>query len=153
RNRLSGDQKGYVAPSVPLSGWADIPFKGRTHNRFLPSGVGATKARRAPSGERAIGPPSKRKADFSGGRIVVWIIRGGSRRWVRTKAARPRAATEATAASTQAIRSRLLRRVATGTGSPAAEPPSAIHWSWSLTSCAVWNRSSGSLARHVLTIR
>ena len=33
------------------------------------------------------------------------------------------------------------------------EPPSAIHWSWSLASCAVWKRSSGSLARHVRTTR
>ena len=33
------------------------------------------------------------------------------------------------------------------------EPPSAIHSSWSFTSCAVWNRSSGSFERHVLTTR
>ena len=40
-----------------------------------------------------------------------------------------------------------------GRRQPACEPPSAIHWSCSLTSCAVWNRSSGSFARHVFTTR
>jgi len=53
----------------------------------------------------------------------------------------------------QARRSRLFRRAMTGAGTPAAEPDSAIHWSWSFASCAVWNRSSGSLARQVLTTR
>ena len=63
------------------------------------------------------------------------------------------AARKNAAASPQATVSRLLRRAATGVGTPTSEPPSAIHWSWSLTSCAVWKRSSGSLARQVLTTR
>ena len=37
---------------------------------------------------------------------------------------------------------------ASGAGTPACEAPSWIQRSWRLTSCAVWIRSSGSLARH-----
>ena len=59
----------------------------------------------------------------------------------------------AAAATAQASFSRLLRRAATGAGTPACEPPSAIHCSCSFTSCAVWKRSSGSLARQVSTTR
>ena len=54
-----------------------------------------------------------------------------------------------TAAAAQASFSRDLRRAATGAGKPITEPPSAIHSSWSLTSCAVCHRSSGSFARQV----
>ena len=61
--------------------------------------------------------------------------------------------TIAAAATAQASFSRFLRRATTGAGSPAWDPPSATHWSWSFASCAVWKRSSGSLARHVLTTR
>ncbi len=46
-----------------------------------------------------------------------------------------------------------MRRATTGAGTPACEPPSAIHWSCSITSCAVDHRCSGSLARQPLTIR
>ena len=70
-----------------------------------------------------------------------------------TRARAPAAASAATAATAQASFSRFLRRATTGAGSPACEPPSAIHSSWSFASCAVWKRSSGSLARHVLTTR
>ena len=59
----------------------------------------------------------------------------------------------ATAARPHARRSRLFRRWATGAGSPTCEPPSAIHWSCSFTSCAVWRRSSGSFERQVATRR
>ena len=41
-NRLSGDQKGYVAPSVPVRGWACKESMGRTHKTDFPSGVEAT---------------------------------------------------------------------------------------------------------------
>ncbi len=54
-------------------------------------------------------------------------------------------------ASTQASFSRDFRRATTGAGRPAAEPPSATHLNSSITSCAVCQRSSGSLARQVLT--
>src|SRR5689334_2302268 len=52
-----------------------------------------------------------------------------------------------------AIRSRLLRRETTVAGAPACEPASAIQESSLLTSCALCQRSSGSLARQVFTTR
>ncbi len=76
---------------------------------------------------------------------------GGSRSSRAAPAAT--AAAPSTAASTQARRSRRRRRLATGTGTPASDPPSATHCSWSLRSWAVWMRSSGSLARHADTMR
>jgi hypothetical protein len=152
RNRLSGDQKGNEAPSVPVSGWADTPASGRTHSMFAPEEV-ATKAMRRPSGESAIGPAPNAKLDFSGGSKDDRTTRGGSLRRRKIKAVAAAAASAATGTSAHASFSRLLRFAATGAGSPTAEPPSAIHWSWSLTSCAVWNRSSGSLARQVFTTR
>ena len=87
----------------------------------------------------------------SGGTISNRTARGfaGARRTKPNPSAA--AARRAAAATPHARRSRLFRRAATGAGRPACDPPSAIHWSCSLTSCAVWNRSSGSLARHVLT--
>src|SRR5262245_15183212 len=51
-DRLSGDQKGKVAPSVPGSGRAERESRGRSHNRdWLPSV--ATNAIVRPSGEIA----------------------------------------------------------------------------------------------------
>src|SRR5437870_11337605 len=65
-----------------------------------------------------------------------------------------RAPTIAAAVTTvQAGFSRFLRPAMIGAGTPAADPTSAIHWSWSLASWAVWKRSSGSLARQVRTTR
>ena len=73
------------------------------------------------------------------------------RRALRRTRTRDAAATRAVSAATaHASFSRFLRRATTGAGSPACEPPSAIHSSCSFASCAVWNRSSGSFARHVL---
>src|SRR6266545_6531682 len=51
--RLSGDQKGNVAPSAPVICWPPGAERARTHSAFLPSGPTATKARRIPSGEIA----------------------------------------------------------------------------------------------------
>ena len=151
-NRLSGDQKGFEAPSVPASGRADTPESGWTHSMLFPEEF-ATKATRWPSGDNAIGPNSNAKLDFSGGRREDRTIRGGSLRSRTTRTVAAAAASAATGTSAHASFSRLFLRAAMGAGSPTAEPPSTIHWSWSLTSCAVWNRSSGSLARHVLTMR
>src|SRR5437870_10097843 len=61
--RLSGDQKGRVASSVPESGCALIESSGRIHKRVFPEASVATKARRSPSGEIAKEP----KLAFSGG--------------------------------------------------------------------------------------
>src|SRR5687768_4924654 len=151
-NRLSGDQKGFEAPSVPASGRAEAPESGWTHSKLVPEEV-ATNATRRPSGDNAIGPNSNAKLDFSGGRSEDRMIRGGSLRSRMTTTVAAAATSAATGTSAHASRSRLFLLAAPGAGSPTAEPPSTIHWSWSLTSCAVWNRSSGSLARQVLTTR
>ena len=45
RKRLSGDQKGRVAPSVPARGCAASAFSGRTQIRVLPAASVALKAR------------------------------------------------------------------------------------------------------------
>src|SRR5262245_40628152 len=55
RNRLSGDQNGKAAPSVPGSE-RDVKLSiGRTHNDVFPAASSATKASIVPSGE--IVPP------------------------------------------------------------------------------------------------
>jgi hypothetical protein len=61
--RLSGDQNGTVAPSVPVSGWATLESSFRTQSCTLPEGSVAVKARRRPSGETATVP----NVVFSGG--------------------------------------------------------------------------------------
>ena len=65
----------------------------------------------------------------------------GARRTKPTASAA--AASRAAASSPHASFSRFFRRATTGAGTPAIEPPSAIHWSCSITSCAV---SSGARA-------
>jgi hypothetical protein len=47
-------------------------------------------------------------------------------------AARTRLETKSAPTAIHATRSRLRRFAATGAGTPACEPPSAIHWSWQL---------------------
>jgi hypothetical protein len=51
-DRLSGDQKGKVAPSVPASGCAIVVASGRSHRRDGPSPA-ATNTIWRPSGESA----------------------------------------------------------------------------------------------------
>ena len=53
----------------------------------------------------------------------------------------------------QETRSRRRREATTGAATPACEPACAIHESSLLMSCALCQRSSGSLARHVRTTR
>src|SRR4029077_16146330 len=66
-NRLSGDQKGKPAPSVPARGCACNESRGRTHKSDFPSGLVATYANRPPSGESANpeAVPANTKLDFS----------------------------------------------------------------------------------------
>ena len=64
-NRLSGDQKGSDAPSVPESGCAESASCSRTHNNDRPSGSVAVKAKRRPSGETT-GPSDGAQAADSG---------------------------------------------------------------------------------------
>ena len=148
--RLSGDQNGRPAPSVPSSGCALSALSARIQIRFFPVESVALNARMRPSGE------------IRGASIVV--ISGGVGISNRTSCARagarrtnpiakPAATRAAAAARPHASFSRLFRLWATGAGSPACDPPSAIHWSCSLTSCAVWKRFSGSFERHVAMAR
>ena len=116
----------------------------------------AVNATWRPSGETTAGPgpfDSSQKVVPSGGGRAHRKTRSGFLVAKTTIAASPAAATSAAAAIVQARRSRLLRRATTGGGRPACAPPAAIHWSWSLTPCAVWMRPSGSFARHVATTR
>jgi hypothetical protein len=153
RARLSADQKGNIAPSVPGSAWAVGPSKGRSQSRLRPSSPLATNAIRWPSGERTGRPYRTLKVVRDGGRRVDWIVRGGSRVASRQREtdspARPAAAIDTAA---QAMRSRLIRRARTG-GPASPEPASRIHVSSFSRSWALCQRSSGSLARQLATTR
>src|SRR6267378_6751068 len=73
-DRLSGDQNGKVAPSVPGSRCASGAFIGRTQTVFLPSGPVATKAIHPPSGDNTGGPaksPVKPNVAFAGGLMTA----------------------------------------------------------------------------------
>ena len=131
--------------SVPASGRADTPESGWTHSMLFPEEF-ATKATRWPSGDTAIGPESEREV-----RPLGWKEGGPhDSRWLAAQPndedCRRRGRKRGDRDERPRELPRLFLRAAMGAGSPTAEPPSTIHWSWSLTSCAVWNRSSGSLA-------
>ena len=102
----------------------------------------AVKAMRVPSGEIAISP----RIVFSGRTSEAWMGGSGCGVW-RTQPAKNAAAIATVAKAPHARRSRLLRRAVTGDGHARLRPALAIHCSCSFTSCAVCNRSSGSLAR------
>src|SRR6476620_11442626 len=55
--RLSGDQNGSPAPSVPGSGWAASESRERTQSMAFPIASTAGNARARPSGESTGGPP------------------------------------------------------------------------------------------------
>jgi hypothetical protein len=57
--RLSGDQNGMTASSVPTMGWLVVESSERRKRMFLPSAFVPGKTRRRPSGERIgiLGPP------------------------------------------------------------------------------------------------
>src|SRR5262245_62262819 len=74
--RLSGDQKGKIAPCVPASGLASVESSARTQSCTLPP-VAAVKARWRPSGDTAIWP----KLDFSGGRMENFITGASAMGW------------------------------------------------------------------------
>src|SRR5688500_20381933 len=71
--RLSGDQKGSDAPSVPSTGFASSPARERSHSwTWLP--VAAVKASHLPSGDNAMSP----KLVFFGGSSDAFTMRGRS---------------------------------------------------------------------------
>jgi len=120
----------------------------RSHTWLRPVESTASKAITWPSGETR-GEPSTLIAwgTLARKRMVTGPGGAPSRRAAASAAAPSRAAP----ATPHASRSRLRRRAATGAGTPACEPPCAIHWSWSFTSCAVWMRSCGSFVRQART--
>src|SRR5713101_2193462 len=101
--RLSGDQKGKIAPSVSGSAWESNEFIGRTHSPVLPSALVAAKAIDAPSGESTGGPapsPVRLIVVFSGGLMTVRMARAvwaGRKRNIPAAAPRIIAATKAAA--------------------------------------------------------
>src|ERR1700693_802174 len=147
--RPSGDQKGKKAFSAPTTGRAEDSWRVRIQRAGCPPGLEAVKTRRVPSGERASSPRNV----FSGNGNVARTPGAGRGARPAYPAAHVVGAGAAIANLVQARRSRFFRRAMTGAGTPAADPTSAIHWSWSFASCAVWKRSSASLARQVLTTR
>ena len=135
---------------MPGSGLATSASRGRTQIFTAPRESVAWKARLRPSGEMR-GQVMDRAA--GGGASVKRVTGTGGVSWVSVLVTPQAAARPSTATSAQARRSRWRRRVATGTGTPAREPPSATHCSCSFTSWAVWMRSFGSLARQAVTTR
>src|SRR5262245_6292577 len=96
--RLSGDQNGNAAPSVPLSGRASLVSSDRTHNLY-PLGSFATNTTCFPSGDTASCDATPEPADGSvaklpsdGGAMVNSMTSPGA------GAARNRAATTPSAA-------------------------------------------------------
>src|SRR5262249_21081238 len=80
--RLSADQKGSIAPSVPGSGLAEGESRERSHSMVFPVASVAPKAKVRPSGEIAGAPPkypeSVVKRVFSGGSISEMVVRAGA---------------------------------------------------------------------------
>src|SRR6185503_3951195 len=72
RYRLSGDQNGNDAPSVPGTGRASSDARGRTQSWVRPSSSVAVNARTRPSGETASAP----RLVFSGAGAASFTMRG-----------------------------------------------------------------------------
>ena len=149
--RPSGDQNGKRAPSAPSIRRGARVSRAWTQSCSRPPGSMTTNASRLPSAESA--GRSWGRSFRPGGALNVNRIGwgGGALGRVRSAAAAP---TSPAAARPQASDSRVRRRVVrtAGAATPAAEP-SAIHASSRRTSAALCQRSSGSLARQVLTTR
>src|SRR5687767_4570850 len=68
--RLSGDQKGFAAPSVPSSRRTTADASGRSQSDEDPLGSTTTNDRDSPSGETASIPPAAENRPDSGSAIV-----------------------------------------------------------------------------------
>src|SRR5262249_7304629 len=82
RARLSGDQNGSLAPSVPASGWAASESRERTQSFAVPASPIAQKATACPSGASAGDPlfaPKKTNHELSGGAISEILACAASR--------------------------------------------------------------------------
>ena len=149
--RLSGDQKGAAAPSVPGSVTADGSASDRTHRKSRPSALRATKARRRPSGETANRlccgihanrvPTGARTANRMG---AAGGLDGRRSANSAVNAAAARMPAAARPNSHRGAEESLLA----GAGGWSV-PPLAIHASWRPTSAALCQRWSGSLAKQV----
>src|SRR5579863_2244015 len=156
-DRPSADQNGFAAPSVPGTAAASFAFSERVHSLIAPLLSITVNASLVSSGETTAGPdpnPKARKRVSRGGGTNAStgpapVPRGRAYAHIANAAA----STANTPISPHASFSRFFRRAATGAATPACDPPSAIHFSCSLTSCTFWKRSSGSLARQVCTTR
>jgi len=152
-NRLSGDQNGMIACCVPGSGRASEAPSSRTQSCEAPDESVATNAMAPPSGETAVCSSSSSMLAPSGGTTDTRIGRAST--WGRRMTYRLSApvSTSSPAATIHPACVWKRRRAATGTGTLVCDLPSAIHSSWSFTSCAVWIRCSASFRRHARTSR
>ena len=150
RYRLSGDQKGPRQFSVPGSGFAMSALSGRSQTMVRLVESCATKAMVRPSGEMQ---GWKSGVSPAGALIVNWSCCFGAGPPSPPRHAKNAAAAIASPATAHAIGSRLTWRFGSSIGPVAPEcvPDCESHESWSLMSCAVWMRSSGSLARQART--
>jgi hypothetical protein len=139
RLRLSGDQKGKSASSVPSSASVRPVAISRIQSRE-PLGSPAMNASFLPSGEMAAGPATASvKSTPAGGLISAATGRCACRISLLSSRARTATAIAATQPATAAVASRRFsrRRVRTTAGTPAALLASVIHFSSNLRSWAV----------------
>src|SRR5262249_22444246 len=149
----SGDQNGKYAASVPGNSTASSLSSERTQRDILPSRL-ATKAICVPSGESA-GYPFRYKGAKcvpSGGNKVDQVTRGTA--WERHQPP-IRARTSITRAPAIKPRNnfRFGRRGRKPSVLSARDPNSATHLNSLARSLVLCQRSSGSFARHFLTMR
>src|SRR5262249_34882849 len=145
--RLSGDQNGYNAPSVPASGCAVTEFNGRSHNRGKPFSA-ATNTIQFPSGDKATDIASKFAGVTIPSRISAAVFKHADRRAAIT----PKAAAIAIRITTTEIhktRSRELRVTGGATLSAfGAYRSDAIVSSSMRRSATACHRRFGFLFRH-----
>src|ERR1039457_6539042 len=151
--RLSADQNGSAAPSVPGKARAASESRERTQSMVFPLSSAAEKARARPSGESAGSPPTTDELNrtLPGGVISAVMARAGARARRQYETALMMAARRKMTASPSYSTSP-FRPLATAslpaavTGVP---PASAIHLSSLARSLVPCHRSSGSLARRI----
>ena len=140
RERLSGDQKGKIAPSVPGSARASSEFMERIQSAVLPSSPVAAKAIDAPSGERTSGPaasPVRLSVVLSGGLMTARILFSDGWKRGRKLPATSASTTEMTIAIAQPSRSRVFEGACGEAAATGDDRSAAIHCSSNLMSCAV----------------
>ena len=154
--RLSADQNGKVAPSVPTNARARRSFNGLTQSKTDPCPPAAEKASSLPFGESTGGPaksPVKMRWVPSSAAMserTAFAELESPRKWIVAATAE---AISTTAAVAHTHRSRFTRLLPDDAATPACDPLSEIHFSSVARSLALCQRSSGSFARHFLTMR